>query len=174
MLEFTTHLPTSSIYSSVTFAHCLLVALPNISQLSLPYNYLLQLINSPLIIQNLTQKIDFLWITCYNDTPLFEDMIRIINIFSKNLRSLYFEFYIDFPYTTFCLILPLLIRRICTKLTTFDIRLWSPQLSTFSQEFRIWFKGYLKKFRETNENQANSMEYKIQDQQFAISFDVLN
>ncbi|CAF4005757.1 unnamed protein product [Rotaria sp. Silwood1] len=175
ILDFTTHSPTNSVYPSTTFAHCLLVTLPNVSSLHLPYNYLLQLVKSPLITQELAKQIDCLWITCYNSPPLFEDMIRILSIFSKNLRFLYFDMYIDFPYVTFYLILPLLMRGICTELMMFQVQLETQngqqqQPSTFNEEFKIWFKECLTTLSKVNEKRSTSIEYKIKDEQFVISF----
>ncbi|CAF3357553.1 unnamed protein product [Rotaria socialis] len=172
-LAFTTHSPTDSIHSPLTFTHDLLVMLSNVDHLYIPYNYLLQLLKSPSIVQELAKKIDCLSISFYNDPPLFEDMMRIISLFSARLLFLNFDIYIDFPYVTFYLILPLIMRGICAELVTFDLMLCGQneqQALTFNKEFKTWFKQCLTTLAKANEKQSARIEYRITDRNFIISF----
>lgn len=170
-LSFTTLVPNHQIYPSVTFTHSLLKILPNVNDLCLSYNYLLQLLESPEVTKKLSERIHWLQIIFDNDSPLFEDMIRIINIFSKNLYILRFEFHHNFPYNTFYFIFPLIMRRVFTKLMWFYVNLRTHIAQehplAFTEEFKMWLNQHL---MTINKNQSKVLEYKIKNKQFEISF----
>jgi hypothetical protein len=147
--------------------------MPKVSELELPYNYLLRLLKSPLIVKILSKKIESLTIIFDTDPPMLPDMIRILNIFSINLRLLYFAIHMNSPAKKFYFILPSLFGGICKKLYNFRMRLWTrvlQQPQIFDEQFKLRLKSCLNAQVEKNKAKSGTMEYGIKDNEFSISF----
>ncbi len=169
-LTFTTD---SSIYPSTILARRLLDKLPKITRLELTYEYLFCLLKSPLIVKLLSKKISGLIIEFKTDPPVLPDMIRILKIFSLNLRFLYFYTRMDFPAKKFYFILPLIFGELGKKLLIFRLRLWSRTLQqpqVFDEQFKLRLTNCLTAQVEKNKAKSNTMEYRIKNNEFSISF----
>ncbi len=169
-LNFTTD---SSVYPPTTLARRLLDKMPKVYRLELPYNYLLDLLKSPLIIQLLSKKIKTLYLIFDTDPPLLPDIIRILKIFSKDLNFLYFQIRMDFPAKIFSFILPSLFSGICKKLYGFRLRLrpkLRQQQQIFDEQFKLKLRNCLTAQLEKSKAKSGTMEYRIKDNELLISF----
>ncbi|CAF2542495.1 unnamed protein product [Rotaria sp. Silwood2] len=173
-LDLTINSPTDSVFPSVSLVHDLLVILHKVSRLYLCYNNLLEFLKSSSMVEILQKQIETLRIIFNTDPPLLENMIQIFNIFAAKLKFLYFQLHIDFPTYNFYLILPLLMCGICPELLIFELELQTPegqqQQPTFNEDFKLWLKECLTALSKANAKRSTSIEYKITDRQFAISF----
>jgi hypothetical protein len=170
ILNFTTDLAIHAANPSATLARRLLNKLPKINILRLPYNYLLCLIKSPLIVRILRKQISSLCIRFYNHLPVPEDMIRIVDIFSTNLHFLYFDIHFDFLVAEVDHILPLLFSEKWKKLYAFDFTLLKRQQQLFPEVFKQRLEDYLHIETERRKANSHTMEYRITDKEFSISF----
>lgn len=169
-LTFTTD---SSFYPSTILARRLLDKLPKINRLELTCDYLLCLLKSPLTVKLLSKKIDSLTIEFKTDPPVLPDMIRILKVFSLKLRFLYFYTRMDFPAKKFYFILPLIFGELGKKLYMFRLRLWSRALQqpqVFDEQFKLKLKNCLTAQVEKRKAKSSTMEYRIKDNEFSISF----
>jgi hypothetical protein len=144
--------------------------MPKINTLRLPYNYLLSLIKSPLIVRILTKQIGSLSIQFYNHLPVPEDMIQIVNVFSTNLHFLYFEIHFDLLIADVYPILPLLFSEKWKNLYTFDFQLLKRQSRLFPEVFKQRLEDYLHAETERRKSNFHTMEYRITDKEFSIAF----
>jgi hypothetical protein len=170
ILHFTRDLTIHAAKPSATLARRLLNKMPKINTLRLPYNYLLCLIKSPLIVRILTKQIGSLCIQFYNHLPVPEDMIQIVNVFSTNLHFLYFEIHFDLLIADVYPILPLLFSEKWKKLYTFDFQLLKRQPRLFPEVFKQRLEDYLHAETERRKSNFHTMEYRITDKEFSIAF----
>lgn len=171
-LQISVDTPTNINYPSRTLVRRLLSKMPKISRLDLNYNYLLELCKAPLMVHILAKQIDSLSITFHNDPPLVEDIERIFEALSMNLRYLYMTVPTSLPTDCFHAILPLIFNGKCKKLRFFALRLSGttapPQL--FSTEFKIWLELSLTQLIEADSKRSTTIEYNIKAREFTIAF----
>lgn len=170
ILSFTSESSIHTAKPSAILAHYLLSKLPKVNTLRLSYNYLFNLLKSPLIVQILTKQIVSLCIQIYNNLPGIDDIHTILNIFSSNLH---FEIYFDFSPDDLYLILPFLFSEKWKKFYTFHFRLLHRQQQIslkFSHLFKQRLKDYLNAESEKRKTIYKMMEFRITDKEFSISF----
>ncbi|CAF2217476.1 unnamed protein product [Rotaria magnacalcarata] len=171
-LDITVNQPTNFNFPSRTLVRRLLCIMPKISRLSLPYNYLLDLFKSPLVIHMLKQTVNCVWITFNSDPPLLQHINVVFDAFSTKLRYLYMIVDTAFPVDNFYAVLPSILDGKCTKLSLFSLRLSKLQSTpqTFSTEFKLWLKICLTIMIKNDQKRSSTIEFNIKDSEFTAVF----
>ena len=172
-ISFTNDMSIHAANPSTTLTRLLLNKMPKTTTLHLPHDYLLCLMKSPLIVLTLKKQISSLNIQFYNNVPVLEDVIRIMNIFSVNLLFLTFEIHTELSPNDVYRILPFLLSEPCRKLLIFRLRLGRrplQELQRFSELMKQILRDYLSAESRKRKTKTTIMEYTIKDSEFFISF----
>lgn len=159
-------------YPSRALIRRLLNIMPKLIRLSLPYEYLLELVHSPLLLHILKNQLESLTILFKRDPPSVKEIDLILKSFSKKLRFLYINVDMTFPADQFYAILPLILDNECIKLYHFYLELYfilrAPQ--SFSTEFQSWLQQYLTELTNKRPARMSTMEYGLNPHNFKITF----
>ena len=172
-LNFTHDLSIHAAQPPTTLARHFLYKMPKITTMDLSYDYLLRLISSPLIVPKLRRQITSLTIDFYEPLPVPEDLIATMNIFSENVQFLYLDIRCDFSSYDVHRILPLIFSEKWKKLYTFRWRLLKrqeQQCEQFSELVKQRLRNDLHIETEKRRTLSTTMEYRITDSDFSISF----
>ena len=171
-LDLTNDFAPHTVEPSTTLARRLLNKMPQVYSLSLTFNYLVSLINSPITALLLTKQITSLSIRFCDHIPVEEDMARIASVFYKNLQFLHLGFDDNFQPDDLYRLLPILFSDRWKKLRNWDVRIvrWRALLQGFSDDFKQILENYIKDEISRRPVKSEYMEYRITNQELIVSF----